>query len=141
MEDIGASGRLKGLLHHMSQLMGQQPLPDSTPRRVLIGPEHQILPDSERLSLDCACGFVCLRVAMYAHLAEIVTKARLEECARGRDERLPWRTQRLMYYRRSVRRRFRTSPPPPALHFLLFFLLAPITFMCHVESIRREWKP
>src|SRR6266699_5695782 len=77
------------LLHHMRQLMCQQPLPFCSGRRILSNPENNIPPQRKRPGTNRLSSLCCLSISMNADLAKIMAEARLHKGANRLGEKLP----------------------------------------------------
>src|SRR5260370_29750512 len=69
-----------------------------------ISAEDYVRADCVRAGVDCFRRFRGPRIGVHSHPTEVVSKARFEECARRRVERLAGRTQDFVHNRRSLER-------------------------------------
>jgi len=88
------------LLDHMRQFVAEKTLARAGSRRVGPGTEHQMASDGVGVRTHRIRGIVRCSVCMDSNRAELVTKLRLHECARGHVKRLPGRSQHVTYNRR-----------------------------------------
>src|SRR5215207_10549314 len=97
IEDRGIGGSLalhrvrrgaSALLHHVRQLVSDQPAADARARRVLAGAEDYRVAERKGAGVDRARQLAGGRSGMQPHAGEIAPEARLEESALGGGQRL-----------------------------------------------------
>jgi hypothetical protein len=91
------------LLHHVRELVRQEPAPTADFGHVLSHPEHNVPANGERACLDGLRRFCSRFIYMNSDLGEVGSEARLHESASRGVERLSRRAQRLVHDRRRGR--------------------------------------
>jgi hypothetical protein len=87
---VRGARRSIGLLHDVSQFMGQELAPGAGARRIHPGAEDNVMADGVCQRIDRPRGICRFRIRVHPHPTEVVTEARLEEGAASCVQRTSW---------------------------------------------------